>query len=192
MKIYAKRLATLAAVGVLTLGAAACGGDEEEPAAAAATPAETQTPAATETETPAAAEQDIVALASGTPELSTLVSAVQAAELVETLQGEGPFTVFAPTNDAFAAVGQETLDELLAPEGKQQLTDILTYHVVPGELKAADLQDGQELETVQGGTLQVSVDGDTVRVGDATVAMADVEATNGVVHVIDAVLMPPQ
>ena len=118
MKTYAKRLATLAAVGVLTLGAAACGGDEEESAAAAATPAETQTPAETPTETPAAAEQDIVALASGTPDLSTLVSAVGAAELVETLQGEGPFTVFAPTNDAFSAVGQETLDELLAPEGK--------------------------------------------------------------------------
>ena len=98
MKTYAKRLATLAAVGVLTLGAAACGGDEEEPAAAAATPAETQAPA----ETPAAAEQDIVALASGTPDLSTLVSAVGAAELVETLQGAGPFTVFAPTNEAFA------------------------------------------------------------------------------------------
>jgi|SRR6478735_5468341 len=188
MKTYAKRLATLAAVGVLTLGAAACGGDEEEPAAAAATPAETQAPA----ETPAAAEQDIVALASGTPDLSTLVSAVGAAELVETLQGEGPFTVFAPTNDAFAAVGQETLDELLAPEGKAQLTDILTYHVVPGELMASDLQDGQELETVQGGKLQVSVEGDTVRVGDATVAMADVDAGNGVVHVIDAVLMPAE
>jgi len=186
MTTYTKRLATFAAVAMLTLGAAACGGDAEDPAAAAATPAETQAPA----ETPAAAEQDIVALAAGTPELSTLVSAVGAAELVETLQGDGPFTVFAPTNDAFSAVGQETLDELLAPEGKAQLTDILTYHVVPGELMAADLQDGQELETVQGGKLQVSVEGDTVRVGDATVVMADVDASNGVVHVIDAVLMP--
>ncbi|MDA0140818.1 fasciclin domain-containing protein [Solirubrobacter deserti] len=84
------------------------------------------------TETPAAAEQDIVALASATPDLSTLVSAVQAAELVETLQGEGPFTVFAPTNDAFAAVGQATLDELLAPEARiSSLPAILTYHIVP-------------------------------------------------------------
>jgi uncharacterized surface protein with fasciclin (FAS1) repeats len=190
VKTYLKRLATVTAVGVLSLGAAACGGDEEEPAAAVATPAETQTPA--ETPTPAPTEQDIVALASATPDLSTLVSAVGAAELAETLQGEGPFTVFAPTNDAFSAVGQETLDELLAPEGKQQLTDILTYHVVSGELMAADLQDGQELETVQGDTLQVSVEGDTVRVGDATVATADVDATNGVVHVIDAVLMPSE
>jgi uncharacterized surface protein with fasciclin (FAS1) repeats len=189
MRTYVKRLATLAAVGVLSLGAAACGEDEEAPAAAS-TPAATATPAATET--PAAGEQDIVALASATPDLSTLVSAVQAAELVETLQGEGPFTVFAPTNEAFEAVGQSTLDELLAPEGKEQRTDILTYHVVPGELMAADLEDGQELETVQGATLRVSVEGDTVKVGDATVASADVDAANGVVHVIDTVLMPAE
>jgi uncharacterized surface protein with fasciclin (FAS1) repeats len=188
MKTHAKRLATFAAVGVLTLGVAACGDDEDDSAAAVATPAETQAPV----ETPAATEQDIVALASGTPDLSTLVSAVEAAQLGETLQGDGPFTVFAPTNDAFSAVDQETLDGLLAPEGKEQLTNILTYHVVPGELMAADLQDGQELETVQGESLQVSVDGDTVRVGDATVAMADVDAANEVVHVIDAVLMPAE
>ena len=190
MQVHAKRLATFAAVGVLGLGVMACGDDEGDSAAAVATPAETQTPAATET--PAPAQQDIVALASATPDLSTLVSAVQTAELVETLQGEGPFTVFAPTNDAFAAVGQEKLAELLAPEGKDQLTDILTYHVVPGELVAGDLKDGQELETVQGGKLEVSVEGETVRVGDATVAMADVEAGNGVVHVIDSVMMPAE
>jgi uncharacterized surface protein with fasciclin (FAS1) repeats len=192
MKVHTKRLATFAAVGVLGLGVVACGGDDEgDSAAAVATPAETQTPAPA-TETPAAGEQDVVALASATPDLSTLVSAVQAAELVETLQGEGPFTVFAPTNDAFDAVGQGTLDELLAPEGKDQLTDILTYHVVPGELTAADLKDGQELETVQGGKLPVSIEGDTVRVGEATVAMPDVEASNGVVHVIDSVMMPAE
>ena len=164
-------LITIAAAGVLTLGATGCGDDESDSAASATTPAATSTP----TPTPSAeAAQDIVALASATPELSTLVSAVQAAELVETLQGEGPFTVFAPTDEAFAAVGQDTLDTLLAPEGKDQLTDILTYHVVPGELAAADLQDGQELTTVQGGKLTVSVEGDQVRVGDATVAMARV------------------
>jgi uncharacterized surface protein with fasciclin (FAS1) repeats len=191
MRTCAKRLATFAAVGVLTLGVAACGDDEDDSAAAVATPAETQAPAET-AETPNATDQDIVALASGPPDLSTLVSADGAADLAETLQGDGPFTVFAPTNDAFSAVGQETLDELLAPAGKEQLTDILTYHVVPGELMAADLQDGQERETVQGGTLQVSVNGDAVRVGDATVAMADVDAANGVVHVIDAVLMPAE
>ena len=180
-------LTTVAAAGVLALGAAGCGGDDEDSAASATTPAETSTP----TPTPSAeAEQDIVALASATPDLSTLVSAVQAADLVETLQGDGPFTVFAPTNDAFTAVGQDTLDTLLAPEGKEQLTDILTYHVVPGELTAADLEDGQELTTVQGGKLQVSIEGEEVRIGDATVAMPDVEASNGVVHVIDGVLMP--
>ena len=180
-------LIAIAAAGAVTVGAAGCGDDEEDSAASATTPIETSTP----TPTPSAeAAQDIVALASATPELSTLVSAVQAAELVETLQGEGPFTVFAPTDEAFAAVGQDTLDTLLAPEGKDQLTDVLTYHVVSGELTAADLEDGQELTTVQGATLPVSVDGDQVRVGDATVAMADVEASNGVVHVIDAVLLP--
>ena len=182
-------LTTIAAAAALTLGAAGCGDDEEDSAASATTPAETSTPTPTPTAS-AEAAQDIVALASATPELSTLVSAVQAAELVETLQGEGPFTVFAPTDEAFAAVEQDTLDTLLAPEGKDQLTDILTYHVVPGELTAADLKDGQELTTVQGAALPVSVDGDQVRVGDATVAMADVEASKGVVHVIGAVLMP--
>ena len=180
-------LIAIAAAGAVTVGAAGCGDDEEDSAASATTPIETSTP----TPTPSAeAAQDIVALASATPELSTLVSAVQAAELVETLQGEGPFTVFAPTDEAFAAVGQDTLDTLLGPEGKDQLTDVLTYHVVSGELTAADLEDGQELTTVQGATLPVSVDGDQVRVGDATLAMADVEASNGVVHVIDAVLLP--
>jgi uncharacterized surface protein with fasciclin (FAS1) repeats len=178
-------LTTIAAAGVVALGAAGCGDDEEDSAASATTPT------ATATATPSAeAAQDIVALASATPDLSTLVSAVQAADLVETLQGDGPFTVFAPTNEAFTAVGQDTLDTLLAPEGKEQLTDILTYHVVPGELTAADLEDGQELTTVQGGKLQVSIEGEEVRIGDATVAMPDVEASNGVVHVIDAVLMP--
>jgi uncharacterized surface protein with fasciclin (FAS1) repeats len=180
-------MTTIAAAGVLALGAAGCGGDDEDSAASATTPAETSTPTPTPS---AAAAQDIVALASATPELSTLVSAVQAADLVETLQGEGPFTVFAPTNDAFAAVGQDTLDTLLAPEGKEQLTDILTYHVVPGKLNAADLEDGQELTTAQGGKLKVTIDGEEVRIGDATVTMADVEASNGVVHVIDGVLMP--
>jgi uncharacterized surface protein with fasciclin (FAS1) repeats len=185
MGITGRWLRTVAAAGVLALGAAGCGGDDEDSAASATTPAETSTP----TPTPEAA-QDIVALGSATADLSTLVSAVQAADLVETLQGDGPFTVFAPTNDAFTAVGQDTLDTLLAPEGKEQLTDILTYHVVPGELTAADLEDGQELTTVQGGKLQVSIEGEEVRIGDATVAMPDVEASNGVVHVIDGVLMP--
>jgi uncharacterized surface protein with fasciclin (FAS1) repeats len=181
-----KRLALLLALPLLALGASACGDDDEE--SAAAQPAATATPEPTST---AEAGEDVVALAQATPELSTLVDAVTAAELVETLQGEGPFTVFAPTNDAFAAVGEDALADLLKPRNREQLTGILTYHVVPGELKAADLQDGQMLKTVQGDSLPVSIEGDQVKVGDATVTQADVEASNGVVHVIDAVLMPP-
>jgi uncharacterized surface protein with fasciclin (FAS1) repeats len=169
----------------LSLGLAACGDDDE--GSAASTPAPAETPAPEQTP---AAEQDIVALAQATPDLSTLVSAVEAAGLAETLQGDGPFTVFAPTNAAFDAVGQDTLDGLLAPEGKDQLTDVLTYHVVPQELSASQLEDGQELTTVQGDKLEVSIDGDQVQVGGATVAMPDVAASNGVVHVIDGVLMP--
>ncbi len=181
------RLAALAALPVLAF-AAACGDDDEENAGAAATPAATATPDAAAQE----AGQDIVALAQATPELSTLVDAVTAADLGGTLQEDGPYTVFAPTNDAFAAVGQDTLDQLLAPAGKEQLTSVLTYHVVPGETVAADLEDGQRLETVQGEELRVRIRGDEVTVGGATVTQPDVDAANGVVHVIDGVLLPPE
>ena len=136
------------------------------------------------------AGKDIVATAQATKDLSTLVAAVTAADLVKTLQGEGPYTVFAPTNEAFADI-QSTVDTLLMPENKDDLTNVLTYHVVPGTYTAADLTDGQELTTVQGEKLKVSIDGDTVKVGDATVAQADVTTSNGVVHVIDTVLVPP-
>jgi uncharacterized surface protein with fasciclin (FAS1) repeats len=182
--LRSKRLALVLALPLLALGASACGDDES----AATSPAATATPEPTST---AESGENIVALAQATPELSTLVEAVTAADLVETLQGDGPFTVFAPTNDAFAAVGEDALADLLKPRNRDQLASVLTYHVVPGELKAADLQDGQTLETAQGDSLQVSIDGDQVKVGDATVAQADVEASNGVVHVIDTVLMPP-
>ena len=172
------RLALLLAVPALALGAAACGDDDENSGGATAAPAAT--------------EQDIVALAQSTPDLSTLVDAVTAADLAGTLQGDGPYTVFAPTNDAFSAVGDDTLDQLLAPAGKEQLTDVLTYHVVPGELTADALENGQELETVQGGSLRVRVSDGEVTVGGATVSQPDVEASNGVVHVIDGVLLPPE
>jgi uncharacterized surface protein with fasciclin (FAS1) repeats len=180
-----KRLVLLLALPLLVFGAAACGDDEDESASTA--PAATATPEPTST---AEAGEDVVALAQATPDLSTLVKAVTAADLAATLQGDGPFTVFAPANDAFAAVGEDALGDLLKPRNREQLASILTYHVVPGELKAADLEDGQTLETVQGDSLPVSIEGDQVMVGDATVAQADVEASNGVVHVIDAVLMP--
>lgn len=132
-------------------------------------------------------KKDIVAIASESAK--TLAAAVTAAGLVETLQGEGPFTVFAPTDAAFAAI-QKDVDNLLKPENKAKLADILTYHVISGNAMAADLEDGQELTTVQGGKLKVTINGDNVMIGDAQVTMADVEASNGVVHVIDKVLMP--
>lgn len=137
----------------------------------------------------------IVELAQATPDLSTLVSAVVEAELVETLSSEGPFTVFAPTNDAFGellASLNVSAEDLLA---RDDLAGILTYHVVSGEVFAADLSDGQTVTTVQGGTLTVSVSDVGVTLTDAnggvsTVVTADVDASNGVVHVIDAVLLP--
>lgn len=185
-----RQIAVAAIVPVLALGAVACGDDEEEAATGGAAPAATEQQAPAET-APAAGE-DIVALAQGNEDLSTLVQAVTAANLVETLQGEGPFTVFAPTNEAFAAVGEQALQELLQPANREQLGSILTYHVVEGELTASQLEDGQRLETVNGETLRVRIDGDRVRVGDATVVQPDVDASNGVVHVIDSVLMPPE
>ena len=167
-------------LSAVALIAAGCGDDDTE----------TTSDAATTTAMQPAADMDIVETAQATEDLSTLVAAVGAADLVKTLQGEGPFTVFAPTNEAFADI-QSTVDTLLKPENKDDLTNVLTYHVVPGTYNAADLTDGQELTTVQGEKLTVSVDGDTVKVGDATVTQADVATSNGVVHVIDTVLVPP-
>lgn len=134
---------------------------------------------------------NIVELAMSNDNLSTLVAAVKAGELVETLSGEGPFTVFAPTNDAFAALPEGTLDNLLKPENKSQLVNILTYHVVPGKVMSTDLYDDMIATTVQGGELTVSV-GDAVMVNDATVVQADVDASNGVVHVVDKVILPAE
>ena len=134
--------------------------------------------------------KNIVENASGSSDHTTLVDAVKAAGLVETLSGPGPFTVFAPTNEAFAMVPKATLDGLMKPEMKADLTKILTYHVVAGDLKAGDLKDGQELTTVQGGKLKVSVKDGVVMINGAKVTIADVISSNGVTHVIDAVLLP--
>ncbi len=138
--------------------------------------------------------QTLVQNASEASTLTTLVSAVQAADLAETLSGPGPFTVFAPTNTAFGAVPSSALESLMMPANKGQLQGVLTYHVVPGRLSAADLRDGQRLTTVNGETLRVTKAGGKVMVGNAngmaTVTQADVYASNGVAHVIDAVLMP--
>ncbi len=131
--------------------------------------------------------RDIVAIAA--TDAKTLAAAVKAAGLVETLQGDGPFTVFAPTDAAFTAI-QSEVDKLLKPENKSKLSKILTYHVISGKLKAADLKDGQELTTVEGSKLKVSVKDGKVTVGNAKVTTADISASNGVIHVIDKVLLP--
>ncbi|MEO5647816.1 MAG: fasciclin domain-containing protein [Chitinophagaceae bacterium] len=136
------------------------------------------------------ASKDIVDNAAGSSDHTTLVAAVKAAGLVETLKGAGPFTVFAPTNDAFNKLPAGTVDNLLKPEMKKDLTGVLTYHVVSGAMKAADLKDGQVLKTVQGGDLKVSVKDGKVMINGATVTIADVVSSNGVTHVVDAVLLP--
>jgi len=129
----------------------------------------------------------IVDIAVQAGSFKTLVQAVQAAGLVETLSGQGPFTVFAPTDEAFAQIPQETLQAVLAD--KEKLTAILTYHVVPGKLMAADVVRSTQLQTVQGQSITVSTEGG-VRVDNANVIQTDIEADNGVIHVIDQVIMP--
>ncbi|MCX7925349.1 MAG: fasciclin domain-containing protein [Fimbriimonadales bacterium] len=129
----------------------------------------------------------IVDIAVQAGKFNTLVQAVQAAGLVETLSGEGPFTVFAPTDEAFAQIPQDTLQAVLA--NKEQLTAILTYHVVPGKLMAADVVRSSQLQTVQGQSITVNTEGG-VQVDGANVIQTDIEADNGVIHVIDRVIMP--
>ena len=146
-------------------------------------------------ETEAKKTGTIVVVASNTPSLSTLVTAVKAASLVDTLNGTGPYTVFAPTNEAFTALPAGTLDTLLKPENVDKLKSILTYHVVAGNVMSSDLKDGQVITTVQGEKLTVSIMDGKVYIIDAkgrkaTVLKADVKADNGVVHVIDSVLLP--
>lgn len=132
----------------------------------------------------------IVDVASGNPDFSTLVAAVQAAGLAETLSADGPYTVFAPTDAAFEALPAGVLDALLLPENKEVLTQILTYHVVEGEVMSTDIEPG-DVPTVEGEDLTIDVTDGTVTVNGATVEAADVEASNGVIHVIDEVLVPP-
>jgi len=164
-------------------------------ACAPVAPAPMATPAPAPTEPAAEAPADespgtIVDIAVSAGNFETLVAAVSAAGLVETLQGEGPFTVFAPTDEAFAALPEGTLEALLAdPQG--QLTQILLYHVVPGKVMSTDLSDGMTAETVQGSPVTFSIKDGVVKVNDATVIAADIEASNGVIHVIDAVILPP-
>ena len=138
----------------------------------------------------APSSQNIVQTAAGNSSFSTLVSAVKAADLATTLSGPGPFTVFAPTNEAFDALPTGAVDGLMKPAGKEKLASVLKFHVVSGKLMAADLQDGQKLKTVAGEELTVKKMGDKVTVNGAEVSQADLAASNGVIHVIDKVLMP--
>jgi len=133
--------------------------------------------------------KDIVAVASSAGSFNTLVAAVKAAGLVETLQGPGPFTVFAPTDEAFAKLPKGTLEDLLKPENKAKLAGILTYHVVPGKVMAADVKT-MKAKTANGQSLDVKVADGAVTVDNAKVIKTDVAASNGVIHVIDTVVLP--
>ncbi len=135
------------------------------------------------------AEETVVAIAAGNPDFSTLVAAIKAAGLADTLSGTGPFTVFAPTNAAFEKLPKGTVEDLLKPENKAKLAAILTYHVVAGKVLAATVKPGM-VKTVQGGDLEVKVDYGTVTVNGAKVVKTDIIGSNGVIHVIDSVLLP--
>lgn len=159
------------------------------PAQANATPTESAT--ATPSAANAAAQADIVDTAVAAGNFTTLATALEAAGLVETLKGAGPFTVFAPTDEAFAALPAGTLDTLLQdPQG--QLSQILLYHVVPGKVMAADVTDGLEAATAQGANVNFSVQGGNVLINNANVITPNIEASNGVIHVIDTVILPPE
>jgi uncharacterized surface protein with fasciclin (FAS1) repeats len=138
----------------------------------------------------AASEKDIVDTAVAADQFKTLVTAVKAAGLVETLKGEGPFTVFAPTDEAFAKIPQEKLEALL--KDKKALTAVLTYHVVPGKVMAKDVVKLDSAKTAQGGNVSISATDGSVKINGAKVIKADIECKNGVIHVIDTVLLPPK
>ena len=198
-----KKLTLTWAVGLSALALSACSGSEDAPA-----PTETEVVqddamgADTMVATEATGDKTIVALAQGNPNVSTLVTAVTAAGLAETLSGAGPFTVFAPSNDAFAKVDKATLDGLLKPESKDKLAALLKYHVVAGNVKSGDLAkmitDGKgtaAVKTLNGGSLKATMDGDKIVLTDAkggksTVTAPDMVASNGTVHVVDTVVMP--
>jgi transforming growth factor-beta-induced protein len=193
-------LPLLAIAGLLAVLLTQCGNDDDAPATETTiSVTETTLPAVTETtpaettpatEPAAAAPANVIALAEGAGNFGTLVAAINAAGLTETLQGAGPFTVFAPTDEAFAKLPAGAVDALLKPENKATLESILKYHVVSGAVKAADVKTG-DVPSIEGSNLAVVAEGGTVKIGDATVTTADLESGNGIVHVIDTVLIPP-
>lgn len=199
-----KNLKLTLVTGLSALALTACSGSEEAPAPTADTEVVQDDAMATDTmvATEATGDKTIVALAQSNPQASTLVTAVTAAGLAETLSGAGPFTVFAPSNDAFAKVDKATLDGLLKPESKDKLAALLKYHVVAGNVKSGDLAkmiaDGKgtaTVKTLNGGSLKAMMDGDKIVLTDAkggksTVTAADMVASNGTIHVVDTVVMP--
>jgi uncharacterized surface protein with fasciclin (FAS1) repeats len=192
MKIKIAAAGSVAAL--LFLSGCAGASDEMTPEASTAeTTSASMAPSESMSETMSEAPMEepgtIVDVAAGNPDFETLVAAVTAADLVETLSGDGPFTVFAPTDDAFDALPEGLVDALLLPENKDALTSILTYHVVSGEVMAADVTAG-DVATVEGSTIAITTDGG-VMVNEANVVTTDVDASNGVIHVIDAVIVPP-
>ena len=191
------RFGAVAVLSALILVLVACGDDSGAtpvPQAPTATSVPASSPATAtpqpEAATPEAQPATIVDIAVSDGRFETLVTALGAAGLVETLQGEGPFTVFAPTDDAFAKLPDGTVESLLA--NIPALTDVLLYHVVPGAVMAADVATLDSADTVQGDSVAIAVDGGTVRINGAQVVIADIQASNGVIHVIDSVLLPPE
>lgn len=189
MKKTWMNFSTVLLFSAITISSCNNSGDKK-PAEDTTTTTTTTTVTTQETTPTVEVAKDIVDIAAGSADHSTLVAAVKAAGLVETLKGAGPFTVFAPTNAAFNALPAGTVDNLLKPENKADLTNVLTYHVVAGTLKAADLTNGQKLKTVQGTDLTVSIKDGKVMINGANVTAADLMASNGVIHVIDAVVLP--
>ena len=188
----------IAAVATATVLLTACSEEDSTPSSSDDMSTSSSSPAAegssAAADESAASAETITDIVAANPDFSTLLTAVQAAGLGETLAGEGPFTVFAPTDEAFAKLPPETLQTLLEPANKDQLTAILTYHVVPAKVMAADVQAG-EVTTVNGDPFTVAAEDAGVQITDgqgntATVTTADIEASNGVIHVIDSVLHP--
>lgn len=175
-------------IGLIIMGTLATGCSA--PAAEVPDAESTAAEAATEEAAPAADTQDIVDTAVAAGSFETLVAAVKAADLVEVLKGDGPFTVFAPTDEAFAALPAGTVEDLLKPENKDKLQAILKYHVVPGRVAASDVVNLTSADTVQGEQLSISASGDAVMINEAKVVKTDVQCSNGIIHVIDKVVLP--
>jgi uncharacterized surface protein with fasciclin (FAS1) repeats len=193
-----KKLMTLAVCLMMIALLSGCGGDDDATkegdteADSGSGSEEDTTDETSDDEEAAASENDIVDTAVAAGGFETLVAAVTAAGLVDTLKGEGPFTVLAPTDEAFAALPEGTLEELLKPENKDKLVGILTYHVIPAKAMAADVVKMTSATTVQGTDVTIAVEGDVVKINGATVKTTDIVCSNGVIHVIDAVILPAE